>query len=32
MQFLMPNGATGNVDTTTMRAFNQQEIEKIRGV
>jgi uncharacterized protein with GYD domain len=31
MQFLMAAGATGNVDTTTLRAFTAQEMDKIRG-
>jgi uncharacterized protein with GYD domain len=31
MQFLMAAGATGNIDTTTLRAFTAQEMEKIRA-
>jgi uncharacterized protein with GYD domain len=31
MQFLMAAGASGNVETTTMRAFTAQEMAKIRG-
>jgi uncharacterized protein with GYD domain len=31
MRFLMASGASGNLDTTTMRAFTPQDSEKIRG-
>jgi uncharacterized protein with GYD domain len=31
MQFLMAAGATGNVDSTTLRAFTAQEMDKIRS-
>lgn len=30
MQFLMAAGATGNIESTTLRAFSNQEMEKIR--
>ena len=29
MQFLMAAGAAGNIETTTLRAFSAQEMEKI---
>ena len=31
MRFLLAAGASGNIETTTMRAFTQQEFDKIRG-
>jgi uncharacterized protein with GYD domain len=31
MKFLMAAGATGNIETTTLRAFPSEEIDKIRG-
>jgi uncharacterized protein with GYD domain len=31
MQFLIAAGATGNIDTTTLRAFTAQEMDKIRS-
>jgi uncharacterized protein with GYD domain len=31
MKFLMAAGASGNIQTTTLRAFSQQEMDKIRG-
>ncbi len=30
MKFLMAAGASGNIETTTLRAFTQQESDKIR--
>jgi uncharacterized protein with GYD domain len=31
LQFLMAAGASGNIDTTTLRAFTAQEMAKIRA-
>ncbi len=31
MKFLLAAGASGNIDTTTLRAFSAQEMDKIRG-
>jgi uncharacterized protein with GYD domain len=31
MQFLQASGTTGNIDTTTMRAFTAQEMQKIQS-
>ncbi|MCI4353525.1 MAG: GYD domain-containing protein [Thermoplasmata archaeon] len=31
MRFLIAAGATGNIDSTTLRAFTDQEVEKLSG-
>jgi uncharacterized protein with GYD domain len=31
VKFLMAAGATGNIDTTTLRAFTAQEMDKLRA-
>ena len=31
MQFLMAAGATGNIDSTTLRAFTSQEMDRVRS-
>lgn len=31
MKFLMAAGASGNIETTTLRAFTQQESDKMRS-
>ncbi len=31
VQFLLAAGASGNIETTTLRAFTAQEMDKIRG-